>query len=153
MKHIAAYCRVSTNKGDQKDSIKAQIAHYKQYNGDISIYYDEGLSGTKKDTRPGLKQMLLDCHEGKIDTVITKSISRLSRNTVDCIEIVRSLLELDIDIIFEKENINTKSMDGELMLSIMSSMAEDESRSISLNNKWAVKKRFEDGSYKLSVAP
>lgn len=157
MKHAAAYCRVSTGKEEQKDSLKAQIEHYKQYASehdvDVSIYYDEGLSGTKKDTRPGLMQMILDCQEGKIDTVITKSISRLSRNTVDCIEIVRSLLELDIGIIFEKEGINTKSMEGELMLSIMSSMAEDESWSISQNLKWGIRKRFKDGTYKLSMAP
>ena len=98
-------------------------------------------------------RLIADCKAKKIDFVITKSISRFSRNTTDCLEIVRTLLNLNIPIYFEKENLNTGSMESELFLSILSSMAEEESTSISENNKWSAKKRFENGTYKLSYAP
>ena len=111
------------------------------------------ITGTKADKRPMLLRLIEDCKAKKIDFVITKSISRLSRNTTDCLEIVRTLLSLDIPIYFEKENINTGSMESELFLSILSSMAEGESASISENNKWSIKKRFLDGSYKLGYVP
>ncbi|WP_173552886.1 recombinase family protein [Sharpea azabuensis] len=156
---FAAYCRVSTSKESQLESLEAQVQHYRDYFANssdqklVGIYHDQGITGTKKEIRPGLMQLIMDCKDGKIDTVITKSISRLSRNTTDCIEIVRTLLDADVGIIFEKENINTKSMEGEMMLSIMSSMAEEESRSTSNNVKWGVKKRFQEGTYRLSNAP
>ena len=156
---FAAYCRVSTTKDSQQESFEAQIKHYKDYfklhpeYKLVGIYNDKGITATKKEVRPGLMQLIMDCKAGKIDMVITKSISRLSRNTTDCIEIVRTLLDADVGIIFEKENLNTKSMEGELMLSIMSSMAQDESESTSKNVKWGVKQRFMNGTYKLSCAP
>lgn len=108
---VAAYCRVSTDQSEQLLSLETQKAHYEswirsheewEYAG---LYYDEGISGTKKDTRPALMQMLSDCEHGMIDYVVTKSISRLARNTTDCLEIVRKLLDLGISVFFEKEYI------------------------------------------------
>lgn len=156
---VAAYCRVSTDSDAQLESLDAQKEHYKNYITSrddwtfAGLYFDEGITGTKADKRPMLLRLIEDCKAKKIDFVITKSISRLSRNTTDCLEIVRTLLSLDIPIYFEKENINTGSMESELFLSILSSMAEGESASISENNKWSIKKRFLDGSYKLGYVP
>lgn len=156
---VAAYCRVSTDQNEQLLSLETQKAHYEswirshdewEYAG---LYYDEGISGTKKDTRPALMQMLSDCEHGMIDYVVTKSISRLARNTTDCLEIVRKLLDLGIAVYFEKENIDTGSMDSELLLSIMGSIAESESLSISENNKWSIQKKFQNGTFKCSYPP
>lgn len=156
---VAAYCRVSTGSDEQLESLEAQKTHYESYIASrddwqfAGIYYDEGISGTGKARRPKLERLMQDCTAGKIDMVITKSISRFSRNTTDCLELVRKLLELKIPIWFEKENINTGSMESELFLSILSSMAADESLSISLNSKWSIRKRFEDGTFKISCPP
>ena len=97
--------------------------------------------------------MLADCKAGKIDFIVSKSISRFSRNTADCLELVRKLLTLNIPVYFEKENINTGSMESELFLSILSSMAADESLSISENSKWSIQNRFEIGTFKISYPP
>jgi site-specific DNA recombinase len=156
---VAAYCRVSTDSDEQLESLETQKTHYEGYITSrddwqfAGIYYDEGISGTGKARRPELERLMQDCRAGKIDMVITKSISRFSRNTTDCLELVRKLLELNIPIWFEKENINTGSMESELFLSILSSMAADESLSISLNSKWSIKKRFENGTFKISYPP
>lgn len=156
---VAAYCRVSTDQNEQLLSLETQKAHYESWirNHDeweyAGLYYDEGISGTKKDTRPALMQMLSDCEHGLIDHVITKSISRLARNTTDCLEIVRKLLDLGISVYFEKENIDTGSMDSELLLSIMGSIAESESLSISENNKWSIQRKFKNGTFKCSYPP
>ncbi len=156
---VEAYCRVSTINEEQLESLEAQKAHYMNYISSrddwdfAGLYFDEGITGTKKDKRPELMRMMQDCAAKKIDFIITKSISRFSRNTTDCLELVRKLLELDIPIFFEKENINTGSMESELFLTILSSMAENESTSISENNKWSIQKRFRNGTYKLSYAP
>ena len=156
---VAAYCRVSTMQESQADSLEAQKSHYEKYIKSrddweyAGLYYDEGITGTKQLNRPGLMQLIEDCELRKIDFVVTKSISRLSRNTTDCLEIVRKLLELDIPIYFEKENIDTGSMESELFLSILSGLAADESASISSNNKWSIQKRFQNGTYKMASAP
>jgi len=156
---VAAYCRVSTNNDAQLESLEAQKSHYERYISSrddwqfAGLYFDEGITGTKKDKRPELMRLMQDCASKKIDFVITKSISRFSRNTTDCLELVRKLQELDIPIYFEKENINTGSMESELFLTILSSMAEGESTSISENSKWSIKKRFQNGTFKLSYAP
>ena len=156
---VAAYCRVSTMQESQADSLETQKSHYEQYiksrdDWDFAgLYYDEGLTGTKQLNRPGLMRLIEDCEERMIDFVVTKSISRLSRNTTDCLEIVRKLLELNIPIYFEKENINTGSMESELFLSILSGLAADESASISSNNKWSIQKRFQNGTYKMANPP
>ena len=156
---VAAYCRVSTDSDAQLESLEAQKTHYENYITSrddwefAGLYYDEGITGTKKDKRPELLRLIDDCKAGKVDFVITKSISRFSRNTTDCLELVRKLLALHIPIYFEKENINTGSMESELFLAILSSMAEGESVSISENNKWSIQKRFESGTYKVSYPP
>lgn len=156
---IAAYARVSTSSEEQLLSLETQKEHYDNFikaHSDweyAGLYYDEGISGTKMDKRNGLLKMLKDCEDGKIDKVITKSISRLSRNTTDTLEMVRKLSKLGIYIYFEKENIDTEHMSSELMLSILSSIAESESKSISQNSKWSIKHRFEAGTYIISYPP
>lgn len=156
---VAAYCRVSTASDDQIISLEAQKVHYENYikaNDEweyAGLYYDEGITGTKKEKRNGLLSMIADCERGKIDFIITKSISRFCRNTTDCLELVRKLLDLNIYINFEKENLNTGSMESELMLSILSSLAESESVSISENEKWSIKKRFQNGTFIISYPP
>ena len=113
---VAAYCRVSTASDEQLVSLAAQKAHYENYiksNDEwefAGLYYDEGVSGTKKAKRNGLLSMVADCEKGKIEFIVTKSISRFARNTTDCLELVRKLLDLNIYIYFEKENLNTGSM-------------------------------------------
>lgn len=156
---VAAYARVSTDEDAQLVSLKTQKAHYEKIISEnksytfAGLYFDEGITGTKKECRDGLLKMLKDCENGKIDFILTKSISRLARNTTDCLEIVRRLLDLNIGIYFEKENIDTRTMESELMLSILSSLAESESRSISENNKWSIKKRFQNGTFIISSPP
>jgi site-specific DNA recombinase len=156
---VAAYCRVSTDSDAQLESLETQKTHYENYINSrddwefAGLYFDEGITGTKADKRPKLMRLIEDCKAKKVDFVITKSISRFSRNTTDCLDIVRTLLNLNIPVYFEKENINTGSMESELFLSILSSMAEGESTSISKNNKWGIKKRFENGTYKLGYVP
>lgn len=156
---VAAYCRVSTASDEQLVSLAVQKAHYENYiksNDEwefAGLYYDEGVTGTKKEKRDGLLSMVADCERGKIDFVITKSISRFARNTTDCLELVRKLLDLNISIFFGKENLNTGSMESELMLSILSSLAESESMSISENEKWGIKKRFQNGTFIISYPP
>lgn len=156
---VAAYCRVSTDSEAQLESLEAQKSHYESYiNGHddwefAGLYYDAGITGTKKDKRPELLRMISDCKAGKIDFIITKSISRFARNTTDCLEMVRTLLSIDIPIYFEEEGLNTGSMESELFLSILSSMAEGESASISENSKWSIQKRFQNGTFKISYPP
>ncbi|MFP3153366.1 recombinase family protein [Lachnospiraceae bacterium ZAX-1] len=156
---VAAYCRVSTDNDAQLESLDTQKTHYESYISArnewelAGIYVDGGISGTSAEKRTELMKMMADCETGKIDFVITKSISRFSRNTTDCLEMVRKLLELNIPIFFEKENINTGAMESELFLSILSSMAQDESASNSLNNQWAIKTRFKNGTYKMGYPP
>ena len=156
---VAAYCRVSTDSDEQLESLETQMKHYESYiksnpNWEFAgLYYDEGITGTKKEKRPELLRMIADCENRKIDFIVTKSISRFARNTTDCLELVRKLIDLGIFIYFEKENINTGSMESELMLSILSGLAESESVSIAENSKWSVKRRFQNGTYKISCPP
>ena len=156
---VAAYCRVSTYSDEQELSLDTQKNHYESYikaNSEweyAGIYYDDGVSGNKTAKRDGLLRLMEDCEKGLIDLVITKSISRFSRNTTDCLALVRKLLNYEVYVIFEKENINTGSMESELMLAILASMAESESRSISENEKWSIKKKFQNGTYVISYPP
>ncbi len=156
---VAAYARVSTDSDEQLLSLETQKEHYESFIKEhqgweyAGLYFDEGISGTKIERRDGLLKLLKDCEEGKIDRVITKSISRFSRNTTNTLEMVRKLSKLGIYIFFEKENIDTEHMSSELMLSILSSIAESESRSISENSKWSVKRRFEEGKFIISYPP
>lgn len=156
---VAAYCRVSTDSAEQLDSLETQISHYKSYINTnpawefAGLYYDEGITGTKKEKRPELLRMIKDCEKQNIDLIITKSISRFARNTMDCLELVRKLTKLGISVFFESENINTGSMESELMLSILSGLAEGESASIAENNKWSIQRRFLNGTYKIGCSP
>ena len=156
---VAAYARVSTDSDEQAESLETQKSHYEHFIGArvdwelAGIYFDEGISGTKKENRTGLNNLLADCRAGRVERILTKSISRFARNTTDCLEMVRELQGLGVSIYFEKENIDTDSMESELFLTLLSSMAEEESRAISQNNKWSIQKRFEQGSYKLSSPP
>lgn len=114
-----------------------------------SIYVDEGIIGTSTPKRENFKRMINDCEKGKIDHIIVKSISRFSMNTLDCLNYVRQLRDLGVGITFEKENIDTLQAGGEVLLTILSSLAQDESRSISENSTWGIRRRFEQG--KVSV--
>ena len=149
-KRVAAYARVSEEKGRTMHSLSAQVSHYSNFiqkNREweyAGVYADEGLTGTT-DNREAFRRLLADCEAGKIDIVLTKSISRFARNTVDLLETVRHLRDLGIEVRFEKENINSLSGDGELMLSILASFAQEESRSTSENIKWAIRKKFQQG--------
>ena len=156
---VAAYARVSTDNAEQLASLEAQKQYYDSYIKShkdweyAGLFYDEGVSGTKTDKREGLLRMLDECRKGSIDFIIVKSISRLARNTVDCLEIVRELYDLGIYLYFEKENINTSKMQSELLLTILSSIAESESKSISKNEKWSIQKRFENGEFVIGYPP
>lgn len=158
-KRVAAYCRVSTGSDEQLESLETQKTHYEEYISSnpeweyAGLYYDEGITGRRKDLRPALMQMMRDCEAGKIDVILTKSLSRFARNTTDCLELVRKLQELGITVYFEKENLNTGKMESELLLSVMSGLAQSESESMSQNNKWSVRRRFEDGTFKSCCAP
>lgn len=150
LKRVAAYARVSSSKDAMLQSLSAQISYYNDliqknpYWIFSGIYADEGITGTK-DNRAEFQRMLSDCRAGRIEMIITKSISRFARNTVTLLEAVRELKDKNIDIFFEKENIHSISGDGELMLTILASFAQEESRSVSDNCKWRIRKRFKDG--------
>jgi DNA invertase Pin-like site-specific DNA recombinase len=150
-KKVAAYCRVSMETERLHHSLSAQVSRYSeliQSNPQwefAGIYADEGISGTKAEKRPEFMRLIADCDAGKIDIVLTKSISRFARNTVDLLKTVRHLKDIGVEVRFEKENIRSLSDDGELMLTLLASFAQEESRSISENEKWSVKKRMEQG--------
>ena len=150
-KRVAAYCRVSTDQEEQLSSYEAQVNYYTAHIENhpdyecAGIYADEGISGTNTKKREQFNKMIDDCKAGKIDMIITKSISRFARNTLDCLNYVRQLKDLGIGVTFEKENIFTLDSKGEVLLSILSSLAQDESRSISENSTWGIRRRFEQG--------
>jgi site-specific DNA recombinase len=147
---VAAYARVSSGKAEMLHSLAAQVSYYSDYIQRhsgwlyVGVYSDEALTGTKG-TRPEFKRLLDDCRKGKIDLVLTKSISRFARNTVDLLKTVRDLKNMGVDVFFEEQNIHTMSSDGELMLTILASYAQEESRSASENCKWRIRKQFENG--------
>lgn len=150
-KKVAAYARVSVESERMHHSLSSQVSYYSnliqknpqwEYAG---VYADYGISGTGTRKRDEFQRMLADCEAGKIDILLTKSIQRFARNTVDLLNTVRHLKDLGIEVRFEKENINSMSGDGELMMSILASFAQEESRSISENVKWATIKRFKQG--------
>jgi len=150
-RRTAGYARVSTDSDEQFTSYAAQVDYYTQYIKSrddwefVAVYTDEGISGTSTAKREGFKAMIADALAGKIDLIVTKSVSRFARNTVDSLTTVRQLKEKGIEIYFEKENIWTLDSKGELLISIMSSLAQEESRSISENVTWGQRKRFADG--------
>ena len=150
LERVAAYCRVSSGKDAMLHSLSAQVSHYSEliqrrpgwaYAG---VYADEALTGTKDD-RPEFQRLLADCRAGRIDRVLTKSVSRFARNTVTLLETVRELKELGVAVYFEEQNIDSLSGDGELMLTILASFAQEESKSVSDNCKWRIRKDFSEG--------
>ncbi|MFA7076531.1 MAG: recombinase family protein [Candidatus Izemoplasmatales bacterium] len=147
---VAAYARVSTGKDAMLHSLASQINHYKkliQSNNEwqfVGVYADEALTGTKE-SREEFQQLIKDCKAGKIDMIITKSISRFARNTVTLLKTVRELKSIHVDVFFEEQNIHSISSDGEMILTLLASFAQEESRSVSDNMKWRIKKEFENG--------
>jgi DNA invertase Pin-like site-specific DNA recombinase len=150
-RRVAGYARVSTDQEEQQSSYEAQLDYWEtqirsnpewEY---VFVYCDEGLSATTTKNRDGFNQMISDALDGKIDLICTKSVSRFARNTVDTLTTVRKLKEKGVEVWFQKENIFTLDSKGELLITIMSSLAQEESRSISENVTWGQRRRFEDG--------
>jgi len=152
-KRVAAYARVSVDSDELMQSLAAQVSHYSaliQANPSweyVGVYADAGISGTATRNRSEFRRLIADCEKGKIDIILTKSISRFARNTVDLLKTVRHLKERNISVRFERENIDSLTGDGELMLSILASYAQEESYSISENVKWGLRKRFSQGRF------
>lgn len=150
LKRVAAYARVSSVKDAMHMSLANQVSYYSgliqrtpgwQYAG---VFADDGMTGTKED-RPEFQRLLSECRAGHIDLVLTKSLSRFSRNTLSTLDLLRELKDIGVDVFFERENIHSMSGDGELMLTILSSFAQEESLSVSENCKWRIRKRFAEG--------
>lgn len=148
---VAAYCRVSTDNEEQASSYEAQIQHYEEFiktNPEwefVGVYADEGISATSTKNREQFNAMIEDCKAGKIDMIFTKSISRFARNTLDCLKYIRLLKEINIPVFFEKESINTMDAKGEVLITIMASLAQQESESLSKNTKMGIQYRFQQG--------
>ena len=149
---VAAYARVSTEQDEQQSSYEAQVNYYNQYIRNnpawefVGIYADEGITGTNTKKRDGFNRMIADAKAGKIDLILTKSISRFARNTVDALQTIRELSAIKVEVYFEKEGIHTLDKQCEVMLTIMSSLAQEESRSISENVRWGKQKSMQDGN-------
>lgn len=155
---VAAYCRVSSDSTEQKDSFAAQVEYYTGLIGGnpcwklADIYADEGVTGMSMKKRDDFNRMIADCQRGKIDRIITKSVSRFARNTVECLDMVRKLSQLGISILFEKEQIDTSKMSSEFLLALAGVQAQDESVSISGNMRWSCEKRMKNGDLVGSAA-
>ena len=156
---VAAYCRVSTEQEEQQNSYEAQIEHY---NGVIAehkdwlnagIYADKGITGTMAKKRPEFLKMIKHCRQHKIDLILVKSISRFARNTRDCLATLRELSSLGVTVKFEKENIDTGTLTSELMVSVSASLAQEESISISKNQRMSYQRRMERGEFITCSAP
>ena len=150
---IAAYGRVSTSRSEQENSYETQVRYFTSLYNDsqteqlVGIYADEGISGTSLEPRASFGKMMDDCRRGKIDRIVTKSLSRFARNTKDCLSCIRELSELGISVKFEKENIDTARMSDEMMITVMGGLAQEESGSISKNVRWSIQKRMAKGTY------
>ena len=155
---VAAYARVSSESEEQEHSLSAQTDYFAAFIKEnplweyVGLYVDDGVSGLSHQKRDGFNRMVADALEGKIDLIITKSLSRFARNTVDALTTIRKLKAANVGIFFQKEDINTLDAKGEFMLTLMSSFAEEESRSISENVTWGHRKRFADGNYTVPFA-
>ena len=156
---VAAYCRVSSDSADQLHSYASQIQYYTDLIGGqpgwvlADIYADEGLTGTKVDKREDFLRMINDCRKGKIDRILTKSISRFARNTLDTIQYVRKLKEYGVTILFEAEQIDTAYLSSEMLLAISGARAQEESLSISKNLRMNCRARMREGTYIPSRVP
>lgn len=153
---VAAYCRVSTDKEEQQMSFETQrLVYTDRIRAEpgwelAGIYADEGITGTSIRKRKQFQKMMVDCDAGKIDLIITKSISRFARNTLDCLQTVRELQRIGVDILFEKEHIDTRTPYSEMLLTILAAFAQEESRSISENLKWGIRSRYKEGKSRWS---
>lgn len=151
--NVAAYCRVSTDAEDQINSYKAQVSYYTEHISKnpkwrfVDIYADEGITGTMASKRDDFMRMIKDCEKGKIDLILTKSVSRFARNVVDSLSYIRKLKAMNIGIFFEEQNINSLEEESETYLGIYSVMAQSESENISSNVKWGITKRMQNGTY------
>ena len=154
VKKVAAYCRVSSSSEEQLSSFNAQVNYYKKYISDnpkyefAGIYADEGISGTDLNKRKAFNEMIKEAKEGNIEMIITKGISRFGRNTIDTLNSIRALKELGVDVYFEKENIHTINSEGELLITLLSALAQQTSKSQSENVKWGIHKQYERGNIK-----
>ena len=148
---VAAYCRVSTETDEQATSYEAQIEHYTEFIGNhpgwelAGIYADDGISGTNTKKREEFNRLIEDCMAGQVDMIVTKSISRFARNTLDCLKYIRQLKDKNIPVFFEKEAINTLDAKGEVLLTIMASLAQQESQSLSQNVRLGLQYRYQQG--------
>lgn len=153
---VAAYCRVSTDSDEQATSYEAQVEHYTEFiqkNPEwefAGIYADDGISGTNTKNRDEFNRMIEDCEAGTIDMIITKSISRFARNTLDCLKYIRQLKDKNIPVFFEKEAINTMDAKGEVLITIMASLAQQESQSLSQNVKLGLQFRYQNGQVQVN---
>ena len=152
---VAAYCRVSTDSEEQINSYKNQLAYYTEKINSktewkfAGIYADEGITGTSMKHREDFKRMLRACREGRIDLILCKSVSRFGRNSVDVLRTIRALRERDIGVLFEKEAVDTRTMNSELILAFHSAFSQSESESISGNVRWGLRKAYENGTIKI----
>ena len=150
---VAAYCRVSTEHDDQMESLGTQKEHYAAWIKlhteweSAGIFYDAGITGTKAEIRPGLQDLLQACRMGRVDRILVKSISRFSRNTAECLALVRELSGIGVSVFFEKENINTMDAKGEVLITIMASLTQQESESLSQNVKLGLQYRYQQGRF------
>lgn len=156
---VAAYCRVSSDSSDQLHSFAAQVQYYTKFISEnehmelADIYADEGITGTKTAKRDDFNRLVADCKKGRIDRVLTKSVSRFARNTADALMYARLLKEYGVSILFEKENIDTAYMSSELLLALSGAQAQEESISISKNMRWSVERRMKSGTYLSGSTP
>ena len=156
---VAAYCRVSSDSSDQLHSYAAQIRKYTEEIAHLNdwkvvdIYADDGLTCTRMDKREDFNRMLSDCRKGRIDKILVKSVSRFARNTKDCLAALRELMSLGVTVYFEKEDINTQTLTTELMVSVSGALAQQESISISQNQRISYKRRMERGEFITCTAP
>lgn len=147
---VAAYARVSTDKDAMLHSLSSQVSYFSKLIQShdswkyVGVYSDEGMTGTKI-SRGGFTRMIEDAKAGKIDIIITKSLSRFARNTVDCLKTIREMKAIDVDIFFEEQNIHTLSSNGEFLISLLAGYAQEESRQCSENTLWRVRKNFKEG--------
>ena len=155
--NTTGYARVSTKLEQQEDSYERQVDYYSNYIKNkpdwnyVEMYSDPGITGTKAHLRPGFMKMIEDCRKGLIDKILVKNIPRFARNTVDALTYIRELKELGVSVVFENEGIDTLTPGGDILITILAGMAEQEVRNISLNIKWAFKKKFEKGEILMST--
>lgn len=156
---VAAYCRVSTDKDDQLNSFFAQMRYYRDYvRGNdkmvlVDIYADEGITGTELEKRDEMKRLIRDCKHKKIDRVLVKSVTRFARNSLECIETIRTMQSCGVSVLFENDHIDTETMNSEMMLYIKSAFAQSEATSASKRMSTSIRMKMEDGTYVATSAP